>query len=74
MEVPNMAKRKTKRIPQYKTVTLKGVVYYRTRIKDADGRRVSLYGKTCEELYDKVQEAKRQIEEAEFRQAYPTVA
>lgn len=69
-----MAKRKTKRIPQYKTVTLKGVVYYRTRIKDADGRRVSLYGKTCEELYDKVQEAKRQIEEAEFRQAYPTVA
>lgn len=48
-----MAKRKTKRIPQYKTVTLKGVVYYRTRIKDADGRRVSLYGKTCEELYDK---------------------
>ena len=40
MEVPNMAKRKTKWIPQYKTVTLKGVVYYRTRIKDADGEAI----------------------------------
>ena len=45
-----MAKRKTKQIPQYKTVTLKGDVNYRTRIKDADGRSVSLYGTTCEDL------------------------
>ena len=68
-----MAKRKTKEIPQYGTVTLKGVTYYRTRIKDADGKRVSLYGKTCEELYEKVQDTKRQIEDSEFRRSFPTV-
>lgn len=68
-----MARRKTKNIPQYGTVVLKGVTYYRTRIKDADGKRFSLYGKTREELYEKVQEAKRQIEDAEFHRAFPTV-
>ena len=46
-----MAKKK-KNIPQYGTVTRKGVLYYRTRILDADGKQVSLYGTTCEELYD----------------------
>lgn len=54
-----MAKKK-KNIPQYGTVTRKGVLYYRTRILDADGKQVSLYGTTCEELYDKEQEARRQ--------------
>lgn len=68
-----MARRKTKSIPQYGTVILKGVTYYRTRIKDADGKRFSLYGKTREELYEKVQEAKRQIEDVEFQRAFPTV-
>lgn len=52
-----MAKKK-KNIPQYGTVTRKGVLYYRTRILDADGKQVSLYGTTCEELYDKEQEAR----------------
>ena len=47
-----MAKKK-KNIPQYGTVTRKGVLYYRTRILDADGKQVSLYGTTCAELYDK---------------------
>ena len=47
-----MAKKK-KNIPQYGTVTRKGVLYYRTRILDADGKQVSLYGTTCEELYDR---------------------
>lgn len=55
-----MAKKK-KNIPQYGTVTRKGVLYYRTRILDADGKQVSLYGTTCEELYDKEQEARRQV-------------
>ena len=50
-----------------------GVTYYRTRIRDADGKRVALYGKTREELYDKVEEAKRQIEDKIFRQKTPTV-
>lgn len=52
---------------------LRGELVYRTRIEDADGKRVSLYAKTREELYDKVQEAKRQIEDATFRKNTPTV-
>lgn len=53
--------RKKKEIPKYGTVVLKGVEYYRTRIEDADGRRVALYARTPEELLEKVEEAQRQI-------------
>ena len=67
-----MAKRK-KEIPKYGTVMRNGVEYYRTRIQDADGQRVSLYAKTPEELYDKVEEAKKQIAELVFRRETPTV-
>ena len=68
-----MAKSK-KKIPEYGTVILNGVKYFRTRITDQDGKSIALYGKTCEELYDKVEEAKQQIEDDTFRQASPTVA
>lgn len=37
-----MAKRK-RAIPQYGTVELNGIEYYRTRIQDADGKLVALY-------------------------------
>ena len=63
--------RKKKQIPAYGTVILHGIEYFRTRIEDADGKRVALYAKTAEELYEKVEEAKRQIEEASFRRATP---
>lgn len=66
--------RKKKQIPAYGTVILNGIEYFRTRVEDADGKRVALYAKTPEELYEKVEEAKRQIEEATFRRATPTVA
>lgn len=66
-----MSKRKA--IPQYKTVTMNGSEYYRTRIEDADGKRVALYAKTREELYDKVEKAKREIAECKFRRDTPTV-
>lgn len=66
-----MAKRKA--IPKYGTVIMGGIEYYRTRIKDADGKRVALYGRTREELYDKVQNAKREIEACTFRRESPTV-
>ena len=66
--------RKKKQIPAYGTVILNGIEYFRTRVEDADGKRVALYAKTPEELYVKVEEAKRQIEEAAFRRATPTVA
>ena len=68
-----MAKKK-ECVPQYGTVTRKGTQYYRTRIFDADGKRVSLYALSCEELYQKEQEARRQVEEIIFRRANPTVA
>ena len=38
-----MAKRK-RLIPDYSTVTLSGLEYYRTRIEDADGKRVDEAG------------------------------
>ena len=68
-----MAKRR-RVIPQYGTVIMNGVEYYRTRITDADGKRVALYGRTREELYDKVEEAKLQIEDCTFRRSTTPVA
>lgn len=65
--------RKKKIIPEYGTVKRASGIYYRTRVTDADGNRVSLYAKTREELYDKVVEAERQIENAVFRMKTPTV-
>ena len=56
-----MAKKKQS-VPEYGTVTRKGTLYYRTRITDADGKQVSLYATTCEELYEKQLEARRQVE------------
>lgn len=66
--------RKKKQIPAYGTVILNGIEYFRTRVEDADGKRVALYAKTPEKLYEKMEEAKRQIEEAAFRRATLTVA
>lgn len=68
-----MAKKK-ENIPQYGTVTRKGIQYFRTRILDADGKRLDLYATTREELYQKEQEARRQVEDMMFRRANPTVA
>ena len=68
-----MAKKKQS-IPQYATTVIKGVEYYRTRIEDADGKRVTLYARTREELYSKVQAAQKEIAEAKFRKEHPTVA
>ena len=49
-------------LPDYGTVSMKGTQYYRTRVTDQQGRRVSLYARTREELYQKEQEAIQQIE------------
>ena len=68
-----MAKMKTE-VPQYGTIMQKGIQYYRTRIMDADGKQGSLYAATCEELYEKQLEARRQVEEIIFRRQHPTVA
>lgn len=68
-----MAKKK-KVIPEYATTKIKGVEYYRTRMEDADGKRVALYARTREELYQKAQEAQREVAAAKFRRENPTVA
>ena len=56
-----MLARRQYTIPQYGTVNMGGTEYYRTRIEDADGRRIAIYGRTKEELYNKVAEVRRQI-------------
>ena len=67
-----MAK-KQENVPRYGTAMRRGIQYYRTRITDADGKRVDLYAETCEELQLKEMEARRQVEEAVFRRKHPTV-
>ena len=57
--------------PQYEYIASRG--YYRKRIKDTDGKYVAIYGKTPEELTEKLEIAKRQIEESSFRRDNPTV-
>ena len=43
--------RKKEVIPDYQTEVFNGKEYYRTRIKDADGKRVAIYGSSCKELH-----------------------
>ena len=64
---------KRRRIPRYGTVEINGHTYYKTHVTDADGKRIVLYGKTREELYDKELEALEQIDNAAFRRKSPTV-
>ncbi len=47
--------------------------YYRTRVTDQQGRRVSLYARTREKLYQKEQEAIQQIENKTYRRSTPTL-
>ena len=65
--------RKRYAIPNYGTVIMAGTEYYRTRIADTDGKRVAVYGRTREELYDKVMEAQHEIDNNTFVRRSPTV-
>lgn len=67
-----MAKRKPL-LPDYGTVQIKGKTYFRTRLSDDDGNRISLYADSREELYKKVVEVEKQIENKTFRRSTPTV-
>ena len=67
-----MAKKK-QNIPAYGTAEINGVTYFRTRITDADGKRVPIYASTCEELYQKEQDARQQVQDILFRKQNPTV-
>ncbi len=66
-------KKRPDELPEYGTVMMKGVQYYRTRITDADGKRVAIYGLTREELYDRVEDAQKKIAEVVFHRENPTV-
>lgn len=68
-----LAKR-IKMIPNYGTVMLNGIEYYRTRIQNSDGKLVALYARTPEELYDKELGALEQIDNDTFNRKSPTVA
>lgn len=61
-------------IPNYGEVEIKGYTYYRTTVMDAEANRITLYGKTRQELYDKELETLAQIDRAAFRRSSPTVA
>ena len=67
-----MAKKK-ETVPEYSQVTQHGCTYYRTRIQDANGKRIALYGETREELHQKVIEARKIIAEEIYHKENPTV-
>lgn len=67
-----MAKRS--RIPQYGSVNINGILYYKTYVEGAEGKRVAIYAKTREELYDRELEAQEQISNDTFHRKTPTVA
>ena len=58
---------------QFGTVIRSGTEYYRTRIRDQDGNRITLYAKTVDELCEKIEETKNQIENKTFCRTTPTV-
>ena len=65
--------RKKEVIPEYSSEIYNGKEYFRTRITDADGKRVALYASTRKELYEKVKRAQREIDDINFRKENPTV-
>ena len=64
-----------RRIPNfnYSPVTIKGHEYLRTRIWNAEGKRVSIYGKDIEELCQKADAAQRPADDDTFAQNTPLV-
>lgn len=66
-----MAKKES--IPEYGKVIMNGIEYYRTRIVDADGKRVAIYGKTQKELQQKVKMAMKDIQVYSTIREKPTV-
>lgn len=67
-----MAKRN--RIPQYGTVEINGFQYYKTYVEDGEGKRLAIYGKTRQELYDKELEIQELVSTHTYLRKMPTVA
>lgn len=64
---------KKKKSKQFGTFTIHGIEYYRTRITDQDGKRITLYARTVEELREKIEDTREQIENKTFCRTTPTV-
>ncbi len=64
-----------KRIPNfnYNTVTIKGHEYYKAYVQNADEKTIIVYGKTIEDLCQKVDAAQHRSEADEIRMKSPTV-
>lgn len=58
---------------QFGTVIRSGIEYYRTRIRDQEGKRITLYARTVDELCEKIDEVKQLIENKTFCRTTPTV-
>lgn len=67
-----MSKKKAK-ANQYGTVIMHGAEYFRARVKDSDGKRISVYAKTVEELEEKIDEVEEQVANNTFSRTTPTV-
>ena len=63
------------RVPDfdYNIVKIKSHQYYRTRVKDVDGKEILLYGKTLDELCEKVEDANNHSENDGLIRKSPTV-
>lgn len=62
-----------KKIPQYGTVKIGNYVYYRTAVRNLDGKNRNVYGRTCEEVYEKAEAARNQIGFLREMEKRPTV-
>lgn len=64
---------KRSRIPKYGTVTIRGEQYYRTYVKNAEGKLVAISSKSREVLYEKELSAMEHADTALFNRRSPTV-
>ncbi len=60
-------------VPEYKTVNMQGKTYYRTRIKNPQGKWLTVYGNTQEELYGKVKDLQIRYNEYLNERDHPSV-
>lgn len=61
-------------MPREKFEYVERLKLYRKRIKDSDGKYFAIYGKTPDELRDKVRAAQRAIEDSAFTRDDPTLS
>ena len=70
-----MAKKNTEKapLPAFTRVKRGNYFYLRSFLYDADGKRIAIYGKDETELTEKILQARKTIEDMQFRKVNPTV-